>query len=89
MAPTCSATTWARKSQAFLTCSDTRRGVAWWQETRPQSRPSTRMETDMEAAVPMFFMYSTWTGETLRSTDALRSSSVTAVPPAAAIGWGA
>ncbi len=49
-------------------------GVEWWQEIRPQSSPSTRIEIDIEAGVPMLAMYSTWTGETLRSVAKPRSS---------------
>ena len=45
-----------------------------WQEIRPQSSPSRRIEIDIEAAVPMLRMYSRWTGETLRRTAKLRSS---------------
>ena len=51
--------------------------------------PSTRMETDMDAIVPMLRMYSTWTGETERSTDWLRSSGVPAGVMAGRIGTGA
>jgi hypothetical protein len=32
------------------------------------------METDMEAATPMFFRYWTWTGDTLRRAQSLMSS---------------
>ena len=67
---------WVRKSQALRTCSDTRFGSLLWQEIRPHSSPSRRIEIDMEASVPMLRMYSRWTGDTLRSTESLRSSGV-------------
>lgn len=60
-------------SQALRVGSGTRRAVLLWQEISPHSAPSTRIEIDIEAAVPMLRMYSTWTGETLRRTDWLRS----------------
>lgn len=74
--PICNDRIWARKSQDARTCSGTRRGSAWWQEIRPQSRPSTTTETDMEAAVPMLRMYSRWIGDTLRSVESDRSIGV-------------
>ena len=46
---------------------------ALWQEIRPHSAPSTRIDTDIDAIVPMLRMYSTCTGETLRRIDWLRS----------------
>ncbi len=54
--------------------NDTTRRVRWWHEIRPQSSPSRTSEIDIDATVPMFFMYSTWIGETLRSVANVMSS---------------
>ena len=40
----------------------------------PHSRPATTMDTLIDAPTPMLVRYSTWMGETLRSTLWLRSS---------------
>ena len=70
---------------------DTCRGSAWWQEIRPHSRSPSMTEIDMEAGVPMLRMYSRCTGDTLRSTEKLRSRGSAArfpAPSAARMGTG-
>ena len=61
------------KSQVARAVGPTRLGVSLWQEIRPQSRPSASTDTDIDAAVPMFRMYSTCTGDTERSIEKPRS----------------
>ncbi len=41
---------------------------------RPASAPSRMSDTDIDAVTPMLRRYSMWIGETLRSTEKLRSS---------------
>ena len=45
-----------------------------WQAMRPHSLPSRTMDTDIEAATPMFFKYWMWTGDTLRRAQSLIST---------------
>ena len=53
----------------------TRRGPEWFaQLMSPHRRSLTISDTLMEARTPMFTRYSRWIGETLRSTEELRSS---------------
>ena len=73
-APMRIASTWPSRSQALRTGKVTRRGARLWQEIRPHSSPSIRMEIDMDAPVPMLRMYSRCTGETWRSPTSDRSS---------------
>ena len=63
-------------SNAARIAGGTRRGCAWWQANRPQSRPSTTIDIDIDAATPMLRRYSRCTGETLRRACWLRSSAV-------------
>ena len=49
-------------------------GVMWWQANMPQRRPLITIDTLIDAWTPMLRRYSTWIGETLRSTLWLRSS---------------
>ena len=46
----------------------------WWQAISPHSRLLMTIDTLIDAPTPMFFRYSMWIGETLRSTAWLMSS---------------
>ena len=70
----CSDRTLASNSHAVRVWKSTGRGRSWWQDTSPHSRPSTTMDSDMEARVPMFRMYCRCTGDTLRRAAKLMSS---------------
>jgi len=70
----CSDTVWANSSHAARSSWGRRRGVRWWQAIRPHSRPSSTSDSDIDAATPMFAMYSRCSGDTDRSAAWVRSS---------------
>ncbi len=73
-AATWSESIWPTRSHAVRTSKGTRWGARLWQEISPQSRPSSRIEADIDDPVPMLTMDSTWAGETPRSAAKPRSS---------------
>ena len=63
----------ARARHAARTSGPSWRGLALWQATRPHKAPSLTIDTEAEAATPMFLRYWTWTGDTLRRAQSLMS----------------